>query len=138
MVLLDDVHCTGFEDMLLNCSYASTGNHSCGHLDESHSIVVIQCKGVYSSNTQEAAVAPLLLTIHPQTWVNPPHAHTHIYEGKSFLPDMKNIIITYNPFALQLQLAADLQPRTEVDYRAQVIIALQLLFTHLPESKFCI
>ena len=37
--------------MLLDCSHAGIGHHSCGHLDESHNIV-IQCKGVYSNNTQ--------------------------------------------------------------------------------------
>ena len=79
LVLLDDVNCTGTEDMLLKCSHASIGHHSCGHPDESYNVtVVIQCKGVYSSNPQEAAIAALPLTMHQQAWVNPPHEHTHM------------------------------------------------------------
>ena len=58
-VLLDDVHCTGEEDGLLECSHASIGNHICGKLflfgltQSPHEFdVAISCQGM----------APLLLS----------------------------------------------------------------------------
>ena len=35
-----------------------------------------------SSDTQEATIAPLPLTMHPQSWVEP-HIHVHVHAGKS-------------------------------------------------------
>ena len=50
-VLLDDVHCIGTEDKLLDCSHASIGNHLCGQFLQDHDMpsnVAIQCTGVYA------------------------------------------------------------------------------------------
>ena len=44
-VLLDNVHCTGTENHLLNCSHASIGNHFCSrHSQDILPIVALQCK----------------------------------------------------------------------------------------------
>ena len=47
-VLLDDIHCTGEEATLLDCSHASIGNHLCGPAtDPNRSFqVAIKCKGI--------------------------------------------------------------------------------------------
>ena len=45
-VLLDGVHCTGYEDALLECSHSAIGNHLCGQfLQDEASNVAIQCQG---------------------------------------------------------------------------------------------
>ena len=63
-VLLDDVHCTGEEDRLFECSHASIGNHFCGklffidHIQSPHEFdVSISCEGM-----------ALLLSLHV-TWL---------------------------------------------------------------------
>ena len=55
-IVLDDVHCTGTEDKLLDCSHASIGNHLCDQFFDMNEPlkVAIQCQG----------------TIHIFTWEN--------------------------------------------------------------------
>lgn len=44
-VLMDDVHCTGTEDTILDCSHSSIGNHFCSKYSPNENLlVVIQCK----------------------------------------------------------------------------------------------
>ena len=46
VVLLDDVHCSGNEDKLLDCSHSVIGNHQCGQfLRDQPSMIAIQCQG---------------------------------------------------------------------------------------------
>ena len=50
LVLLDEVHCNGDEEMLMDCSHSSIGNHFCSQfLRDESSYVAIQCAGVYLS-----------------------------------------------------------------------------------------
>ena len=46
LVLLDKVHCIGDEEMLMDCSHASIGNHFCSQVPRDESLyVAIQCAG---------------------------------------------------------------------------------------------
>ena len=46
-VLLDDVHCIGIENTMLECSHSTIGNHLCGENEPSN--VAIQCQGTQST-----------------------------------------------------------------------------------------
>ena len=56
-VLLDKVHCTGDEELLMDCSHSSIGNHFCSQfLQDGSSRVAIQCAGTYCIYFQKESI----------------------------------------------------------------------------------
>ena len=60
-VLLDDVHCTGEEDGLFECSHASIGNHLCGRFVV---LGVTQSPHEFDVSISCEGMAPLLIYLH--------------------------------------------------------------------------
>ena len=54
LVLLDKVHCTGDEEMLMDCSHSSVGNHFCSQFSQDgSSYVAVQCAGMLNGLLDE-------------------------------------------------------------------------------------
>ena len=68
-VLLDKVHCTGDEEMLMDCSHASIGNHFCSQfLQDESSNVAIQCGGIRGWRESGQLTIVKLFIFTPTSW----------------------------------------------------------------------